>query len=182
MNLKRTYQFLIWSGLIVFIAGIIGDGRAISALSYGAYLGPFLYGVGVIIWVVIRIKKPILHPFSSYENEPTVNTIFLFFMDNFMREFWGFCVAIMMIMLVAGSEMIKQARGYEAAIEELKINPELKSIIGEFNRIGPILGGSTSSQMINLGFSVYGTKGASPIRIKMTKESDKWEFVSLEIE
>ena len=85
-------------------------------------------------------------------------------------------------MLLAGSRGIKQTNGYEAAIEELKENLELRSVIGELYRVGPILGGSTSSKMINLGFSAYGSDGESQIRVKMIKEIDKWKLVSLEIE
>ena len=182
MNPKRTYKYLIWSGLILFFTGIIGDGQAILILSYGAYFGPILYVVGVIIWATLRIKKPILHPFSTYRNEPVVNTIFLFFMDNFMREFWGFCMAIMMMLILGADAGFKQSDGYKAALEELKNNEELKNLIGDFKRVGPSVGGSISSSDARLGFSVYGSKNSSPIKIQMSKENQQWKLVSLEIE
>lgn len=182
MNPKRTYKYLIWLGIIIFIIGVIADGRAMPNLRYGAYIGPILFIAGVFIWIPLRLRNPILHSFSSYENQSFVDTAFGFFMDNFMREFWGFCIAFFMFMLLAGGYGIKQSIGYEAAIYEIKSNVEVKTKIGNFQSIGPILGGSTSTEMLKLGFSIYGSKGSSPIRIELKNENGEWKLISLELD
>lgn len=180
MNLKRIYKYLIWLGLVIFIIGVIGDGKAIRLLSFGAYLGPLLYVTGIFIWIPLRFKKPILHSFNSNGDQSFINSSFAFFMDNFMREFWGFCIVLLMFMILDSSVII-QSNGYKAAISVIENNAEVKAKIGKFKTVGPIVGGSTSSSMVKLGFSIYGSKDSSPLRIELKNENGKWELTSLKL-
>ena len=182
MDNKVIYKILIWTGLLIFIVGIIGDANAIPYLRQGAIIGPVLFFLGTIIWIPQRVKNPILHPFNSNKYRTGFDASFAVIFDNFLLEFWTFCCAFGMLIILGGGAAMKSSDGFEAAILLLQEDEKVKNQIGELNGPGVLVGGSTSRTMAKLGFSVYGSKGSARIDIEVIKSSGEWDLVSLEID
>lgn len=174
MNLKTTYKALIWAGLLLFVAGTVGDVNAIPYLRHGATLGPVLFAAGTVIWIPLRIKKPILHPYNSNKYKSTLDAQFAFMFDNFVLEFWAFCCAFGMLIAVGGGIAMKSSSGFQVAVAKIQEDEQLLKQIGEFRETGSSVTGSTSSTEANLTFSAYGSKEGTRVQIKLTKESRGW--------
>ena len=179
MNLRTTYKTLIWIGLVLFIAGTVGDANAIPYLRHGAIFGPVLFGIGTIIWIPLRIKKPILHSFNSNEYRSTFDAIFAFMFNNFVLEFWAFCFAFGMFIMISSGTAMKNSVGFRIAVTKIQEDERLLNQIGEFQGTGIFIGGSTSPTKANLDFSAYGTNGGTRVNIEIAKESGDWKVNSL---
>lgn len=182
MNLKTIYKTLIWTGLLLFIAGTVGDVNAIPYLRRGATFGPVLFAIGTVIWIPLRIKRPILHPFNSNEYKSTFDALFAFMFNNFVLEFWAFCCAFGMLIVIGGGTAMKSSTGFQVAVAKIQEDERLTKQIGEFRRTGTLVAGSTSSTQANLDFSAYGTNGGTRVNIELTKKSGDWVVNSLKFE
>ncbi|MFT7036295.1 MAG: hypothetical protein ACJA2S_004824 [Cyclobacteriaceae bacterium] len=179
MNLKTTYKTLIWIGIILFIAGVVGDGNSIVYLRQGAVLGPILFVIGTIIWIPIRIKKPILHAFNSDQYKSSADALFAFIINNFTQEFWAFCIAFGMLLVIGGGYSMKSSPGFQAAIDKIQYDEELIKRIGEFRETGSLVGGSTSPTEVKIDFSAYGTREGARVNIELKKEDGEWKIIDL---
>lgn len=179
MNLKTTYKTLIWIGILLFIAGVIGDGNSIPYLRHGAIIGPILFAVGTVIWIPLRIRKPILHPFSSNEYKSSGDALFAFVLNNFVQEFWAFCCAFGMLLVIGGGAAMKSSSGFQAAVVKIQEDQQLTNRIGEFKGTGTLVAGSTSSTEISLDFSAYGTNGGTRVGIDLEIEGGNWKITKL---
>ena len=180
MNLKTAYKTLIWTGLLLFIAGTVGDANAIQYLSHGTIYGPVLFGIGTVVWIPLRIKKPILHPFNRTEYRSTFDALFAFMFNNFLLEFWAFCCAFGMLIVIGGGTAMKRSVGFRVAVAKIQGDERLTKQIGEFRGTGTLVAGSTSSSQANLNFSAYGTNGGTRVNIELKKELGDWKVNSLE--
>lgn len=182
MNLKTIYKTLIWTGLLLFIAGTVGDANAILYIRHGVTFGPILFAIGTLIWIPLRIKKPILHPFNTNEYKSTVDALFAFMFNNFVLEFWAFCCAFGMLIAIGGGAAMKSSAGFQAAVIKIQEDEQLTHQIGEFRGTGTLVVGSTSSNQAKLKFCAYGTQGATQVNIELEKVSGIWEVNLLKFE
>ncbi|MGF1635779.1 MAG: hypothetical protein ACFCUU_01815 [Cyclobacteriaceae bacterium] len=178
MNFKTIYKLLTWTGLILFIIGVIGDLNAISSLRHVSIVGLVFFIIGIFIWIPYRIKKPILQPLNSHEYKSNSDALFAFIFNNFILEFWGFCFAIGMLIVIAGGASMKNSVGFKVAIAKIQEDERLINRIGQFHGTGILVAGSTGSIMANLEFSAYGTNGGTRVYIKLEKESGEWKVNS----
>ena len=182
MNFRSIYKTLNWTGILLFIAGVIGDANAIPYLRNGATIGPILFIIGTLIWIPLRIKKPILHPYNSEEYNSVADTLFAFVLNNFVLEFWAFCCAFGMLLVLGGGASMKNTSGFEKAIEIVSIDREIANKIGVYKGTGALVAGTVSSTIADLDFSAYGTKGGTRINIKLSKETGEWILESLKFD
>lgn len=182
MDSKITYKTMVWAGLLIFIAGTVGDAKAIEYMRYGAIVGPILFGIGTIIWIPLRIKNPILQPMNSHEYKSTADAFLAFIFNNFMLEFWAFCCAFGMLMVIGGGAAMKSSGGFNAAVTTILADDELANRIGEFQGTGILVSGSTRSTKAHLNFSAYGTTGGTRVSISLVKESGQWLTTALTYE
>jgi hypothetical protein len=180
MILKGIYKKIIWTELFLFIAGAIGDANAIPYLRHGATLGPILFLLGIIIWIPLRLKNPIPHPFRPKEYKSSLDAVLAFMFNNFVLEFWAFCFGFGMLIILGGGSLMKSSIGFQTAITKIQQDEELKKRIGEYRNIGNLISGSTSSREADLVFSAYGTNGGARVRISITKESNEWQVNFIE--
>lgn len=182
MNIRRTYKTLLWTGLLLFIAGVIGDANAIPYLRYGVTFGSILFMIGTVIWVSLRIKKPILHPYNSNDYKSTFDAFFAFMFNNFILEFWAFCCAFGMLIVIGGGTAMKSTNGFRVAIDKIRTDKQLINQIGDFKEAGILVAGSSGPTEAKLSFSAYGTKGGTKVNISVAKESGEWRVNSLKFE
>ncbi len=162
------------------MAGMVGDANAIPYLRHGAKVGPVLFVIGAIIWITVRIRQPILHPFDSRKYRSQGDAFMAFIFNNFLLEFWAFCLGFAMLIVVGGGSLMKTSPGFKAAIIEIQENDAIMERIGKYGGTGALVSGSTSTYNADLDFSVYGAKGGVRVNISLSKELGYWEVKSLQ--
>ncbi|MFC2186709.1 hypothetical protein ACFCT7_05255 [Fulvivirgaceae bacterium LMO-SS25] len=99
--------------------------------------------------------------------------------NNFVLEFWAFCCAFGMLIVVGGGIAMKNSTGFQVAVVKIQEDERLKRQIGEFRGTGSLVTGSTSETQAHLDFSAYGTNGGTRVNIQLTKESGNWTVNSI---
>ncbi|MBW3546140.1 MAG: cytochrome c oxidase assembly factor 1 family protein, partial [Bacteroidetes bacterium] len=141
-----------------------------------------LFMIGNITWITLRIKKPILEPYDSNKYASSVDAGLAFIFNNFLLEFWGFCIFLWMIAFIFMSVVFKESQGFEAATDFIEHNEEVLNRFGTINSYGTLITGSVSPTYASLGFSVYGSKNSGHITVEVDKNSGEWRLTQLEIE
>lgn len=174
-----SYKLLIWTSLVAFLFAFIGELLALAPLKplVWSSLGIYLCGVG--FWIRLRIKKPIISPYERSSYQTSYDSILAFLFDNFLLEFWTFCLGGMMLLTLGLGENFKSQDPYLAALENLKNNPDLIQEIGTFNQTGFLVGGEIQPNFAELSLSLYGTKKGVRAYITMKKDSTTWEIDKL---
>jgi len=178
--LKQQYQALIFVGILIFIAGSIGDANAIPFLRHGMVIGPLSFVVGVLIWIPLRIKNPIKYPYSPKDFVSHYDAFWSFMFNNFILEFWAFVCAFTIVILLSTSIFMKHTDAYKKGIEVFKDNTALINKIGKYRGTGLLIGGTITNYCANLDFSVYGSSGGSRVQLKMNNDNGDWVLESFE--
>jgi len=176
-----SYKLLIWISLVVFLFSFIGEILALAPLKPLVWTSLGLYLLGVGFWTRIRFKKPIISPYERSNYQTSYDSILAFLFDNFLLEFWTFCLGAMMLLTLGLGENFKSKDPYQAAIENLKNNPDLIREIGTLNQTGFLVGGEIQTNSARLSLSIYGTKKGVRAYIIMKKDSTVWQVEKLTI-
>ncbi len=178
MNSRTLYKSLIWIGLISFIAGFVCEVNAIPYFRHLLIIGMIQFGIGTIIWIPIRLKKPILYPFEKRKYKSTGDALFAYLLNNFVLEFWGFCVAFGMIIVILGGSF-RQSKQLKFVIAKLEESKQLTEKIGVIQDTGIIVESSIGPGNMKFEFSAYGTKGAARVSVELNDQSGEWEIKNL---
>lgn len=176
--IKTFYKVLIAFGILAFIMGVIGDSKGISFLAMGLSIGPILYVIGVIIWIVKRAQNPIPFKLNVREYSTIFDSLMFFTIRNFFLEFAGMCAGIFMIMTL-NNGLFTRSDAFICALTHIKTNEQIKREIGVYQEVGKLVGGTLGKEKSNLGFTVYGSNGGLPIRVSLIKKENQWHVESL---
>lgn len=181
MNTKFFYKLLIWISLVVFLFAFLGEIFALAPLKALVWTSLIFYLWGVGVWLRIRLKNPIISPYERAEYQTTIDSTLAFIFDNFLVEFWTFCLGGMILLTLGGEKFMKSKDAYQVALENLKNDPELKSQIGTFEETGFLVGGEIRTNYAELSLSLYGTTKGVRAYITMKKDSLVWEIEKIKI-
>ncbi|WP_436516659.1 hypothetical protein [Ekhidna sp. To15] len=181
MSSRTLYKFLIWTGLISFIAGFICEVNAVLYLRHLLIIGIVLFGIGIIVWLPLRLKKPILHPLNVDKYKSSGDALLAYVFNNYLLEFWGFCVAVAMMIVIIGGSFRTNSR-LQIAINKLQESKELEDKIGIIQDTGIIVSSSNSADFMKFELSVYGSKDGARVDVELDNQSGSWEIKELKID
>jgi hypothetical protein len=177
----KRYKIVIWSALLIFTIGIVGEIKAINYLYHGLIVAPLVFTIGIFMWIPKRIKSPILHPYSPKEYKSVADAVIAYLFNNFLLEFWAGWSYLLVIGVLAGKLLFSQSEGFKSAKILMNQDETVKSEFGEITGIGHLISGSVSDQKASFFLTVFGSLKNGDIQIEVEKSQSEWELKKMKL-